>query len=150
MSENKRQYFYEDFENTEFFSQGVDLYRRTSAGPLKIFTVDSQDNPENRDAFICWVRDHENYAVILIDWAIKRNILVFDRNDNKVLYQLHDPKDVFASRPNSWVNIYTKHQELDNECFVAVSVDRYHEFIRYRDGKVLKSVDPRGNDPRDF
>lgn len=145
-----RKYFYEDFENTEFFHRGFDIYRRTVEGEFKFFSVKPEDNPKEREAFICWVREHKQYAVILLTWSIKRNILVFDKEENKFLYQLHDPQNVFSSRPNCWINVFSEHDMEEKDCFMAKSVDKYIELIRYHDGKVMRSIGNTSNDPRDF
>lgn len=145
-----RKVFYEDFNSTEFFHRGFDLYRRTADGEFKFFSVRPEDNPQEREAFICWVREHNQYAVILLTWSIKRNILVFDKEQNKLLYQLHDPQNVFASRPNSWVDIFSEHDAEEKDCFLAKSVDKYMELIRYHDGKVMRAIGNTSNDPRDF
>lgn len=147
-----RKYFYEDFDDTEFYSVGMDLYRRTEHGDVKFFSVDPKDSEKDEDrAYICWVREHENYAVILITWSIRGNVFVYDKAANKLLYRLHDPKNVFSDRPNSWIAIHTgPHQDIDEGCFAAISVDKYYEVIRLSDGEVIKAVDRRSNDPRDF
>lgn len=148
--QGNRKFFYEDFENTEFFSQGSEIYRRTGDQEFKIFTLEAIDNPLAREPFICWLREHDHFVIMLLDWAIKRNILVFDRNDNKILYQVHNPKDLKQDGLASWVNIYVDHGEPEMDCFLAKSSNFYCEMIRYHDAQVMREIYPDRNDPRDF
>lgn len=139
--------FYYRREHQDFVFQGSNLVRKMNG--KEVFLFDFAGDYNKKPGFrVLEVLPYRQFFVILLSWALNRNLICIDGNSNSILWRIPPVKQVGVGDDNVWCDLIIKEEQPD--VVYCLSMKGYTAAFKIETGEMISERFSRKPDPRDF